>query len=707
MNSPSSGIASPLKLDARGKLILRVALPRLAKQRVRIKQWLREYDARQPDRSRPAIADLFGIEALAYLAQFPPELRKDVLREGLEDEDLANLEEVVEELGDVNDPRSPAAVLQSIVPGTSEWSGEEPRLSEEPTISSRSKDADIVDSLAGLAATVETWPDDLQATKALRALAAIEIHHGSPLPLDFWIKASERLARRPKGANFEILFNLAAILARKGVPQKALGIWAGMLPLLDEIEKPGEKATALRQMAGVISQQGDTGRALDLWAQSLKLSEQIGDEQGKASTLHQMAVVIAQQGDIAHALELLNQSLELSDRVGDVQGKAATLHNIAEVVAQQGDIARALELWNQSLELSDRVGDMQGKAATLHDIAGVTAQQGDIERALELWNQSLELSERVGYVHGKASTLHEMAGVIAQQGDVERARDLWTQSLELKERIGHVQGKAATLANMAWVIAQQGDIAHALDLWKQSLELLEQIGHVKGKAATLHNIARVIAQQGDMTQAIELWTQSLELFERIGDMEGKAATLASMAWAAGQQGDHARARDLNIRATRTLASISAWLDCITVLGNLGTSEEPDAQAFLAQAVWLSLRVQAPIEDATALGAQLFSKVTPQSEAAPLIATWLMFLIQTRGEKHPKKEDLQRVASGLLTACMAAQGIPQEGFADSITEEKLNNPAYLIPALGKALEAMVPEDAWLFDRRVFQPNPPQS
>jgi tetratricopeptide (TPR) repeat protein len=374
---------------------------------------------------------------------------------------------------------------------------------------------------------------------------------------------------------------------------------------------------------------------------------------------------------------------------------------MAAVIAQQGDIERALQLWQQSLEIEERIGDLQGRAGTLHQMAGVIAQQGNIERALQLWQQSLEIKERIGNVQGKAATLNNMAGVIAQQGDIERALQLWQQSLEIKERIGNVKGKAATLHEMAGVIAQQGDIERALQLWQQSLEIKERIGDVKGKAATLHEMARVIAQRGDIERALQLWQQSLEIEERIGNVKGKAATLANMAWAASQSGDHARSDELNRQAAKALGSVRAYLDLIRVLHNLGATAQEEREIFAAQAAWLVLKVQAPVDDSVATLSLLFDLIPQGDPLEPLLAAASTIMVATRSENQPQPEKLKERAVRMGNIAASNAGIQsQEAFEQWVAENRLNESAYVFPRLLALLEQLV-AGRWLFDRAPLQ------
>lgn len=177
-----------------------------------------------------------------------------------------------------------------------------------------------------------------------------------------------------------------------------------------------------------------------------------------------------------------------------------------------------------------------------------------------------------------------------------------------------------------------------------------------------------------------------------------------MAWLAGEQDDPTRERELNIRAARNLASVRIWPKLVTVLGNLSVSNDPKSGGFLCQALWLCLRVEVPLEEGVPIAGALVDMLGPKHEAAPLAAAFAMYLVQTRGEKHHEREKLGQLALNALAACAKGRGVALEGkaIAEWIKSEKLNDPNHFIPKLSEALEALVGEDDWLFDREQVAP-----
>ncbi|MGH9799445.1 MAG: hypothetical protein ACRD82_03695, partial [Blastocatellia bacterium] len=205
-------------------------------------------------------------------------------------------------------------------------------------------------------------------------------------------------------------------------------------------------------------------------------------------------------------------------------------------------------------------------------------------------------------------------------------------------------------------------------------------------------------QQGDVKRALELWQESLAVDEQIGDVKGKAATLANMAWLAGKQGDGKEERRLNLEAAHVLSDVGSWLDLVTVLTNLGFSGDKDDSAFLAQAMWLALRVEVPAEDSLNLAAAMIEKLGIEHEAAPKLAMAAILLVQSRGESHPQQQEMLEGASGLLMACAKARGIEPDKIEGWMEREGLNDPNRFVPELMAGLEAMVRAAEWLFDRR---------
>ncbi|NET04844.1 MAG: tetratricopeptide repeat protein [Symploca sp. SIO2B6] len=401
-------------------------------------------------------------------------------------------------------------------------------------------------------------------------------------------------------------------------------------------------------------------------------------------------------GFVAEALRHYQTALEFCPE-DNFKEKAITLHNIADLKAQQGELEEAMALYQQSLQIQESINDVGGKATTLHNIAQLKAQQGELEEALALYQQSLQIEESINDVRGKATTLHNIANLKAQQGELEDALTLYQQSLQIEESINNVRGKAATVHAIAGIKAQQGELEEALALYQQSLQIEESINNVGGKAATLHAIAGIKAQQGELEEALALYEQSLQIKQSINNVRGKAATINNMGYLEGKRGNKSKQLELYLEAAQILAQIGAYINLHQVLKNLGVTDETKGIIYLAQALWLCLRVQIPLTASVDTIRSMYDMIPKGDEMEALLGTTAVYLCQTRGAQHPQLEELQKQSFKILSGAAVAQGIEtQEAFDTWIVQQQLNDPKYFILRLVEKLEEIV-GDEWLFER----------
>jgi hypothetical protein len=107
-----------------------------------------------------------------------------------------------------------------------------------------------------------------------------------------------------------------------------------------------------------------------------------------------------------------------------------------------------------------------------------------------------------------------------------------------------------------------------------------------------------------------------------------------------------------------------------------------------------------------VAAALLAKLGSGTATAPLVATTAWFLVQTRGKQHPKQEEIHKRGFQLLIQCAKARQIQPEQFEDWFAREGLNDPNRFLPALDRALETLVGENGWLFDRQLLTNGPVQ-
>ena len=456
------------------------------------------------------------------------------------------------------------------------------------------------------------------------------------------------------------------------------------------------KIASLLSLGQLTALKGDLKSSAQIWNQAVEEAEATEQTYIKANTLLRIAQKARELGNIQVSEDFSKQALSIYEEIQDYEGIANVLHEIGLLAKQKGRTEDAIETWERALSIYEEMDDKIGRAGILDSLAGVIAQQGDTIQALAVWEEALEVYSQINEPRGKARIFNNMAWFIAQQGDIERALQLWQDALNIQEHIGDIGSKSATLNNMAWFIAQQGDTEYALQLWQDALDIIERIGNINGKAATLSNMARVIAQQGDTERALQLWQDALNIIERTGDVQGRAATLINMASHAGDRSDHAQQLTLNLRAAATLSQAKLYSDLLTVLNNLGCAAE-NSIAYFAQAIWLVLRIQAPLDKAVSLLNSLSQRVD-RSKLKALLGTTALFMCQSRGDNHPDIEQLKKTSINILAGAAIEQGANIESMEDLQTwmqARELIEPTAFLPKLNSHLEAII-GNTWAFD-----------
>ncbi|MEA5553270.1 hypothetical protein VB713_20225, partial [Anabaena cylindrica UHCC 0172] len=204
------------------------------------------------------------------------------------------------------------------------------------------------------------------------------------------------------------------------------------------------------------------------------------------------------------------------------------------------------------------------------------------------------------------------------------------------------------------------------------------------------------ATQGDINGAIALFQQSLEIKESINDVQGKATTLANMAYCEGQRGNKTKQLELNLQAAQSLAQARAYMDLRQVLKNLGVTDETKGMIYLAQAVWLCLRIQVSLHDTVDTLYTMYNLVPQGDEMEALLGATAIYFCQVRGAEHPQLEELQQRSFKILSGAASAQGVEtQEVFDNWFVQQRLNDPEYFIPRLRERLAAII-GDEWVFN-----------
>jgi tetratricopeptide (TPR) repeat protein len=294
----------------------------------------------------------------------------------------------------------------------------------------------------------------------------------------------------------------------------------------------------------------------------------------------------------------------------------------------------------------------------------------------------------------------EQAELLVQQNQFEQANVFYYKAMEFYNESGNEPAKADLLYNIGLNMSNYGNIQEAIKVWEQSVHLLNTLEDTANKASAFHNIANMMAKYGNIANAEQLWQQSLVLMEKADDTPGMAATLISLAWLANQQGDGPEEHKYNLQAARLLAKSQAWTNLILVLINLEKSAATSTGMYLAQALWLSLYSEIDADTIFFATSDLLKIIGLEHEAAPAIASTGIVLTSLRGSEHPKKKEIQQACTEMLAACVLVRNVPQEEISNWLAVQGLNDNDLLYSEFDQAMNKIVGEGNWLFDKESF-------
>ncbi len=253
---------------------------------------------------------------------------------------------------------------------------------------------------------------------------------------------------------------------------------------------------------------------------------------------------------------------------------------------------------------------------------------------------------------------------------------------------------------MAKINEQHKEIDEAFQLLEQSLASAETTGDFSAQAAALHQMAILYSQQGQGHKALQHFQKALVLRESVGDVRGQSATLAYMAYLAVQAGEADRAVTLYQQAAQCLGQVRDYGELVKVLVNLGVTAKENVSAYLAQALWLCLRIQVTLEDAMRAIALLYQQQPEGDDLAMLLGAMAFFLCASQDEEQPALGPFREAAMRMLSAVANARGVKSEAdFSTWLTEQQLNEPQVVMTRLVQALEATI-GDTWCFDPQSF-------
>jgi hypothetical protein len=171
--------------------------------------------------------------------------------------------------------------------------------------------------------------------------------------------------------------------------------------------------------------------------------------------------------------------------------------------------------------------------------------------------------------------------------------------------------------------------------------------------------------------------------------------LNNIACIEGERGNKARQLELNLEAIELLSNTKHWSSVVTILYSFSFVAENDALGYLAQSVWLSLKIMAPLDSTINRIRDLFNQLPQGHQLESLLSVIALYLCESRGNKYPQLQELKNESWEMLRIAAGCQ--TEKDFNNWWLKQGFDNPEYFTQQTFLRLEEIV-GDGWLFDRQ---------
>jgi|GEM_PF-1471886 len=656
-SQPPATVSGPMAGEA--WLILKVALPRLARRLHRVNAWLDRYTPERFSEAADELRTLSGAEGLALLAAISPDRRATALEQvELDDEDRRRLHQLAGRLGDPADERSLAAGLVRMVPVVEAASLEIPR--DEPR------------NAAGLIA--QGW----EASNRGNARLAQQLAH----------KALSLLRARDGSADRALehdALNLQGVANNTlGETAAAIGSYEKALAIAREIGDRRGEGNALGNLGLVYADLAQIDKAIGCYEQALVIAREIGDRQGEGAELSHLGVVYADLHQLDKAISSHEQALIIFREIGDRRSEGAALGNLGLAYAKLGQADKAMSYYEQALAIAREIGDRRGEGDALGNLGLVYADLAQIDKAIGCYEQALVIAREIGHRHGEGSAVGNLASAYAKLGQADKAMSYHEQTLAIAREIGDRRGEGRALFNLGLAYANLGQVNKAISSYERASVIFREIVDREGEGFALGNLGLAYGQLGQLTKSINFFEQVSVIFREIGNRAGQAETLVNLGVAHYKLGEVNKAisyYEHSLVIVREIGDRRGEGSTLVKLGlayaNLGQVDK--ATSMLAQALLIGTEINEPriVQNASA-NLQRLTAETPRTlqahvqnlrskpmtcEKDPITVAFL--------DGHRLKETARKSVADLELYRQAADRFQQAG---ALAEQSLTDPA---------------------------------
>lgn len=526
-----------------------------------------------------------------------------------------------------------------------------------------------------------------------------------------WIKQAryrdaEAISRAAleSGEDFRVVHNLARTTAVLGDIRDAIAgferAWAlaEILSAEDDTNTIAGRAAIANNLADALSTAGEFTRALEFCRLSYELHEKADRRSGMLVSLHSMASVMVHLGQTELAQSLFEKILDICEQTDRPGVRAATLYHLSSIYADKGVTDLAVAQLTEAIRLFEQQGDVSGRTMSLYSLANIHLHQGRTKEAMALYQEVHHAVRKAGDIRGEANAVMSMAEVYVRQGDTAKALHLMRRAITRIEDGGDSTSMAIAFLRLGSVFLTDRDGEQALPVLLDARRRFMEAGDRQGLAEALFWLGRCHAVLGDEKEATGYYEEALALAEQSSNHHGKAVILTQVALLRSTDGSDPTARAHLQESANFLASAGRWVSLCLMLHHMAKRDAERRREYLAQAFWLSMHAEVGPPSIVPLTHALHAELEPSSPAALFTAAVSCWLVAQRAGGRDAFEHRWISAFTPLALLAEARGITPEQFMHWADSNHLLDPDHILPRALLELEALVPEDQWLFDRQ---------
>lgn len=300
------------------------------------------------------------------------------------------------------------------------------------------------------------------------------------------------------------------------------------ISLADELNKPEEKATAVKNLGNLLFYMGEYRKAETYYLNSIEINEKTGNLKGIAGGYNNIGVINSRLGNYEKALNFYQRSMQIKKELGDLQGVANTLNNIGEIYKFRGDYPNAILNYQQSYDMKKDLNDKMGMANSLNNLGEIYVIWADYEKALQFYLEASTIWIELNNDQFMATSFHNIGEIYQRFENYAQAEKYYFKALDIQKAREDRNGMAFSLRNLGKIKMLTDNLSEAENYFLDALSIEEALEDKSAIAITLNYLGELNIKKKQSNTSLDYFKQALEINQELENVHGMAVNLLSL-----------------------------------------------------------------------------------------------------------------------------------------------------------------------------------